>query len=39
MQQILAPVVFNRHLTGDYWLLDIEAPSIARDHSRVSTEA
>src|SRR5580700_4668887 len=31
MQQILAPVVFNRHLTGDYWLLDIEAPSIARD--------
>lgn len=29
MRQILAPVVSNRHLTGDYWLLDIEAPEIA----------
>ncbi|WP_397475990.1 dihydroorotate dehydrogenase electron transfer subunit [Pusillimonas sp.] len=29
MEQILAPVVFNRHLTGDYWLIEIEAPDIA----------
>lgn len=29
MEQILAPVVFNRHLTGDYWLLEVEAPTVA----------
>jgi dihydroorotate dehydrogenase electron transfer subunit len=29
MRQLLAPVVFNRHLTGDYWLLEVEAPQIA----------
>ncbi|MBV6272104.1 dihydroorotate dehydrogenase electron transfer subunit [Alcaligenaceae bacterium CGII-47] len=29
MEQILAPVVFNRHLTGDYWLLEVEAPNVA----------
>lgn len=29
MEQVLAPVVFNRHLTGDYWLIEVEAPSIA----------
>ncbi|MAK56681.1 MAG: hypothetical protein CML17_12705 [Pusillimonas sp.] len=29
MEQILAPVVFNRHLTGDYWLIELEAPTIA----------
>ncbi|HJY78046.1 MAG TPA: dihydroorotate dehydrogenase electron transfer subunit [Burkholderiales bacterium] len=28
-EQVLAPVVFNRHLTGDYWLIEAEAPSIA----------
>jgi dihydroorotate dehydrogenase electron transfer subunit len=28
-EQLLAPVVFNRHLTGDYWLLEVEAPGIA----------
>src|SRR3977135_2965777 len=26
----MAPVVANQHLTGDYWLIEIEAPSIAR---------
>ena len=31
MQQLMAPVVANQHLTGDYWLIEIEAPSIARD--------
>lgn len=30
MEQILAPVVFNRHLTGDYWLIEIEAPGHRR---------
>lgn len=29
MHQLLAPVVFNRHLTGDYWLLEVDAPAIA----------
>lgn len=29
MEQIFAPVVFNKHLTGDYWLLEIEAPKMA----------
>jgi dihydroorotate dehydrogenase electron transfer subunit len=29
LQQVLAPVVSNRHLTGDYWLLDLDVPSIA----------
>lgn len=29
MHQLLAPVTSNRPLTGDYWLLDIEAPQIA----------
>ena len=29
--QLRAPVIFNRHLTGDYWLLDIEAPQIAAE--------
>ena len=29
MEQVFAPVVFNRHLTGDYWLIEVEAPSIA----------
>ncbi|HWM82066.1 MAG TPA: dihydroorotate dehydrogenase electron transfer subunit [Pseudolabrys sp.] len=28
-QQIAAPVVFNRPLTGDYWLIEVEAPAIA----------
>lgn len=28
-EQVLAPVVFNRHLTGDYWLIEVEAPGIA----------
>jgi dihydroorotate dehydrogenase electron transfer subunit len=28
-EQVLAPVVFNKHLTGDYWLLEVEAPGIA----------
>src|SRR5690242_2419832 len=27
---VMAPVVFNRHLTGEYWLIDVEAPDIAR---------
>lgn len=27
--QVLAPVVFNKHLTGDYWLIEAEAPNIA----------
>lgn len=30
MYQLKASVVFNRPLTGDYWLLEIEAPEIAR---------
>lgn len=30
MEQLRAPVVFNRHLTGDYWLIEVEAPSIVR---------
>ncbi|MES2537824.1 MAG: dihydroorotate dehydrogenase electron transfer subunit [Pseudomonadota bacterium] len=29
MEQVLAHVVFNRHLTGDYWLIEVEAPTIA----------
>ncbi|MFA5664292.1 dihydroorotate dehydrogenase electron transfer subunit [Castellaniella sp.] len=29
MEQTRAPVTFNRHLTGDYWLLEVEAPQIA----------
>lgn len=29
MEQTLAPVVFNKHLTGDYWLLEVEAPEMA----------
>lgn len=29
MEQVFAPVVFNRHLTGDYWLIEVEAPGIA----------
>lgn len=28
-KQVKAPVVFNRHLTGEYWLIEVEAPSIA----------
>jgi len=28
-EQILASVVFNEHLTGDYWLIEVEAPTIA----------
>lgn len=31
MEQIKAPVVFNKHLTGEYWLIEVEAPGIARD--------
>ena len=31
MEQVRAPVISNDHLTGDYWLLDIEAPSIVAD--------
>jgi dihydroorotate dehydrogenase electron transfer subunit len=31
LQQSNAYVVSNAHLTGDYWLIEIEAPSIARD--------
>lgn len=27
--QIAAPVVFNEHLTGEYWLMEVEAPAIA----------
>src|SRR6185436_16342068 len=26
----MAPVVFNRHLTGDYWLIELDAPGIAQ---------
>ena len=29
VHQEFAPVVFNRHITGDYWLLELEAPHIA----------
>jgi len=29
-EHVMASVVFNRHLTGDYWLIDLEAPDIAR---------
>jgi dihydroorotate dehydrogenase electron transfer subunit len=29
LQQISAPVRFNAPLTGDYWLIEVEAPSIA----------
>jgi hypothetical protein len=29
LQQLNAPVVANAHLTGDYWLIELEAPSIA----------
>lgn len=29
MEQVSAPVVFNRPLTGDYWLIEVEAPTIA----------
>ena len=29
MEQVNAPVVSNTHLTGEYWLLEVEAPSIA----------
>lgn len=29
MEQVFASVVFNRHLTGDYWLLEAEAPALA----------
>lgn len=28
-QQVAAPVVINRPLTGDYWLIEMEAPTIA----------
>jgi dihydroorotate dehydrogenase electron transfer subunit len=30
LEQIYALVVFNRPLTGDYWLIELEAPTIAR---------
>jgi dihydroorotate dehydrogenase electron transfer subunit len=29
VEQVLAPVVFNRHLTGDYWLIEVDAPGVA----------
>ena len=29
MHQLLAPVTRNRPMTGDYWLLEVEAPEIA----------
>ncbi|MCW5702865.1 MAG: hypothetical protein KIT82_09805, partial [Bradyrhizobium sp.] len=29
LQQVNAPVVWNRPLTGDYWLIEVEAPTIA----------
>jgi dihydroorotate dehydrogenase electron transfer subunit len=29
LEQVFAPVVFNRHLTGDYWLIEVDAPAIA----------
>jgi dihydroorotate dehydrogenase electron transfer subunit len=31
LHQLLAPVVSNHALTGDYWLLDVDAPAIVRD--------
>jgi hypothetical protein len=31
LKQIMAPVVSNSPLTGDYWLLDVDAPTIAGD--------
>jgi dihydroorotate dehydrogenase electron transfer subunit len=31
MRQELAPVLFNEHLTGEYWLIEVKAPEIARD--------
>jgi dihydroorotate dehydrogenase electron transfer subunit len=31
LEQVNAPVVFNEPLTGDYWLIEVEAPMIARD--------
>src|SRR5215813_14761773 len=31
LQQILAPVTANSPLTGDYWLIEVEAPSIAQN--------
>jgi len=31
LQQVHAPVTFNRPLTGDYWLIEVEAPMIADD--------
>lgn len=27
--QVTAPVVFNEHLTGEYWLMEVKAPEIA----------
>lgn len=33
MKQLYAPVVRNEHLTGDYWLLEIDAPSIIETFS------
>jgi dihydroorotate dehydrogenase electron transfer subunit len=30
LQHVHAPVVFNRPLTGDYWLIELEAPAIGR---------
>ena len=30
LQQVNAPVVWNRPLSGDYWLIEVEAPTIAR---------
>ena len=29
LQQVNAPVIWNRPLTGDYWLIEVEAPTIA----------
>ena len=29
LQQVNAPVTWNRPLTGDYWLIEVEAPTIA----------
>ncbi|MGE3935906.1 MAG: dihydroorotate dehydrogenase electron transfer subunit [Rhodospirillaceae bacterium] len=31
MDQVVARVVHNRPLTGDYWLIEVEAPTIGRD--------
>jgi dihydroorotate dehydrogenase electron transfer subunit len=31
LQRLNAPVVANAHLTGDYWLIELEAPSIANE--------